>query len=413
MDQTAGSETVVIVGAGQAGAETAGALRQNQFQGRIVLVGEEAQLPYRRPPLSKAFLAGEASAESLLIRNADFHTKQSIEFIGSTRVKSIDPQAKTVALEDGSTLHYTKLVLATGGRPRRLTLPGGDQPNVHYIRTLADVMALQEDFLPGRKLVVIGGGYIGLEAAAVGIKLGLSVTVLEALPRVLARVAAPELSAFYEQAHRRRGVDVRTGVGIVGFGGQGRVESVQLRDGSSLPADLLIVGIGLIPNTELAEAADLDVDNGIVVDCHSQTSNADILAVGDVAQHDNHFFGRSMRIESVPSAQEQGRTAALTICGKPVAHSAVPWFWSDQYDLKLQMVGLSQGYDDVVIRGDVGTESFAAFYLRAGVVICAECVNRPKDFSVCKQLVSQRIRTSRESLGDEATDLKSLLLPSA
>jgi len=409
MDHHASGDAVVIVGAGQAGGEVATALRQQQFHGPILLIGDEPHLPYRRPPLSKTFLSGEASSESLLIRNAETYAKQRIEFLGPARVRSIDRTARTIELEDGQVIRYAKLVLATGGRPRRLSLPGAEKPNVHYVRTIADVEALREDFLPGRRLVVIGGGYIGLETAAVGIKKGLQVTVLEALPRVLARVAAPELSAFYERAHRGRGVDVRTGVKIQALLGTDRVEAILFEDGSRMEADLVIAGIGLIPNAELAASAGLRVENGIVVDAHSRTSDPDILAVGDVAQHENAFLGRSLRLESVPSAQEQARTAALTICDKPDAHAAVPWFWSDQFDLKLQMVGLSEGYDRFVIRGDIASDSFSAFYLRNDTVICAECVNRPQDFAVAKKLVAVRAAALSSALADESLPLKNLV----
>ncbi|HSW13996.1 MAG TPA: FAD-dependent oxidoreductase [Solimonas sp.] len=409
MDHQASGDTVVIVGAGQAGGEVATSLRQNQFRGRILLIGDEPHLPYRRPPLSKTFLSGEATSESLLIRNAETYAKQDIEFLGEARVRRIDRPEKTIELEDGQVIGYSKLVLATGGRPRRLSLPGAEKTNVHYVRTIADVEALREDFLPGRRLAVIGGGYIGLETAAVGIKKGLKVTVLEALPRVLARVAAPELSAFYARAHRSRGVDVRTGVKIQALLGAGRVEEILFEDGTRMEADLVIAGIGLIPNAELAASAGLRVENGIVVDAHSRTSDPDILAAGDVAQHENAFLGRSMRLESVPSAQEQARTAALTICGKPVPHAAVPWFWSDQYDLKLQMVGLSEGYDRFVTRGDISSDSFSAFYLRNDTVICAECVNRPQDFAMAKKLVAARAAVLSAALADESLPLKNLI----
>lgn len=405
----ASSDAVVIVGAGQAGGEVAMALRQNQYAGRVVLIGDEPHLPYRRPPLSKTFLSGEATTESLLIRRAEAYAKQDVDFIGPVGVNRIDRNAKFVELDDGKRIGYAKLVLATGGRPRRLSLAGAEKPNVHYVRTIADVEALREDFQPGRRLVVIGGGYIGLETAAVGIKKGLQVTVLEALPRVLARVAAPELSAFYERAHCSRGVDVRTGVKIRALLGAERVEAVEFEDGSRLEADLVIAGIGLLPNIELAVSAGLEVGNGIVVDAYSRSSDPDILAVGDVAQHQNSFLGRSLRLESVPSAQEQGRTAALTICGKLVEHAAVPWFWSDQFDLKLQMVGLSEGYDRFVIRGNVATESFSAFYLKDDTVICAECVNRAQDFAVAKKLVAARAAVLSTALADESLPLKNLI----
>jgi 3-phenylpropionate/trans-cinnamate dioxygenase ferredoxin reductase subunit len=403
------TEIVVVVGAGHAGAEVVATLRQNAYEGRIILIGDEPELPYRRPPLSKTYLSGEATRESLLIRSAAAYDKLQVECWIGTQVLDIDRVKKSVLLSDGRVQPYTKLVLATGGRPRRLTDPEAQKPNVHYIRTLADIDQLQPGFTRGKSLLVIGGGYIGLEAAAVGIKSGLAVTVLEAAPRLLARVAAPEISAFYEGAHRRRGVDVRTRVSVQAFHGDQQVQSVTLSDGSVLEVDLIIVGIGIVPNDELARSAGLDVDNGIVVDSYAQTMDPDILAVGDCAQHFNGFLARLLRIESVPSAQEQGRTAALAICGKAVAHAAVPWFWSDQFDLKLQMVGLNPGYDQLVLRGDPLTESFTAFYLKQGIVLSVDAVNRPQDFMVAKRLVAERLVVDPLVLADESVSLKSLL----
>lgn len=403
------SETTVVVGAGHAGAELVSALRQKGYSGRIILIGEEAELPYHRPPLSKAYLSGEVSRESLLIRSATSYEKLQAESWTGVQVQSIDRQARSVSLSDGRVQPYDKLVLATGGRVRRLDAPGAQRPNVHYVRTLEDIDGLKSMFAAGRRLLVIGGGYIGLEAAAVGIKSGLSVTVLEAAPRVLTRVAAPEISAFYERAHRSRGVDLRTGVSVLDYLGDERVKAVRLSDGSQLALDLIVVGIGILPNDDLARGAGLDIDNGIVVDEFAQTSDPAILAVGDCANHVNAFLGRRVRIESVPSAQEQARTAAATICGSPVAHAAVPWFWSDQFDLKLQMVGLSQGYDQLVLRGDVKAESFCAFYLKDGVVLSADAVNRPHEFMVAKRLVASRARVSVKALADEQVPLKTLL----
>lgn len=384
-------------------------LRQNAYGGRIILIGDEPELPYRRPPLSKTYLSGEATRESLLIRSSAAYDKLQVECWIGTQVLSIDRVKKNVLLSDGRVQPYTKLVLATGGRPRRLTDPGAQKPNVHYIRTLADIDQLQPGFTSGKRLLVIGGGYIGLEAAAVGIKSGLAVTVLEAAPRLLARVAAPEISAFYEDAHRRRGVEVRTEVSVQAFHGDLQVQSVTLSDGSELAVDLVIVGIGIVPNDELARSAGLDVDNGIVVDSYAQTMDPDILAVGDCAQHVNGFLARLLRIESVPSAQEQGRTAAHSICGKAIAHAAVPWFWSDQFDLKLQMVGLSEGYEQLVLRGEPASESFVAFYLKQGVVLSVDAVNRPQDFMVAKRLVAERLVVDPQVLADESVSLKSLL----
>lgn len=403
------SETTVVVGAGHAGAELVSALRQKGYTGRIILIGEEAELPYHRPPLSKAYLSGEATRESLLIRSVAAYEKLRAECWTGVQVLSIDRQAHTVSLSDGRVQPYDKLVLATGGRVRRLDAPAAQRSNVHYVRTLQDIDRLKPMFSAGRRLLVIGGGYIGLEAAAVGIKSGLSVTVLEATPRVLARVAAPEISAFYERAHRSRGVDLRTGVSVLDYLGGEHVEAVRLSDDSELAVDLIVVGIGILPNDELARGAGLDIDNGIVVDEFAQTSDPDILAVGDCANHVNVFLGRRVRIESVPSAQEQARTAAATICGNRAPHAAVPWFWSDQFDLKLQMVGLSQGYDQLVLRGDVVGESFCAFYLKDGVVLSADAVNRPQDFMVAKRLVASRAPVSAQSLADEQVPLKALL----
>lgn len=400
---------LLIIGAGQAATELAWAVRQQHYPGPITIIGDEAHLPYRRPPLSKAYLAGELGPDALAIRGREVYERMNIELCSNTRVVEVDRAARQILLDDGMPLPYDQLVLATGGRPRRLNLANAGQPNVHYLRTINDVDALRDQFQPGRRLLVVGGGYVGLEVAALGIKVGLAVTVIEALPRVLARVAAPEISAFYEQVHRRRGVDLRTGVGLAALIGEGRIERALLSDGSHVDVDLVIVGIGLIPNTELASEAGLQVGNGIVVDAFARTSDQTVLAIGDCANHVNTYLGRSIRLESVPSAMEQARTAALTLCGRPVAHAAVPWFWSDQYDLKLQMVGISQGYDRVVLRGDLSSDSFAAFYLRDGVVISADTVNRPQEFAVARRFVAERLCIAPERLADEESPLKSLL----
>lgn len=300
----------VIIGAGQAGCDLATALRQQGYAGRIILLGEEQVPPCRRPSLSKAYLSGDIGEEALYIKPRAAYAKQDIDL-------------------------------------------RADKPNVHYVRTLEDINRLCEQFAPGRRLVIIGGGYIGLEAAAVGIKKELAVTLVEALPRLPARVTGPELSQYYAGVHRRHGVDIRLGAGVEALEGGEQVEFVVLQDGTRRPADLVIVGIGLVPNTELAEQAGLEVDNGIIVDLYAQTSDPDIVAAGDCTNHHNGFLGRRLRLESVPNASEQGRVAAASICGQRVAHAGVPWFWSDQYDLELQMVGLSQGHDRVVIRSSM------------------------------------------------------------
>ncbi|MFA5938904.1 MAG: FAD-dependent oxidoreductase [Sinimarinibacterium sp.] len=403
------TSTTVIVGAGQAGGDLASALRQLGYTGRIILIGEEPVVPYRRPPLSKAFLSGEVSEEALYIKTREAYAKHGIELRTGLRVQAIDRVAHTVTLSDGSRLAYDKLALTTGGRARRLDLPGADKSNVHYVRTIDDIRRLREQFKPGKRLAIIGGGYIGLEVAAVGIKKGVQVTLVEALPRLLARVTGPELSQYYEQVHRRHGVDIRLGTGVSALEGGSQVEAVVLQDGSRVPADLVIVGIGLIPNTELAEKAGLACDNGIVVDLFAQTQDPDIVAAGDCTNHDNGFCGRRLRLESVPNASEQARVAAASICGQRVPHASVPWFWSDQYNLKLQMAGLSQGHDCVVIRGSMAADSFVAFYLREGVVIAADSVNRAADFMMGKKMVAGRLRTDPAALADETVTLKSLV----
>lgn len=401
--------TTVIVGAGQAGSDLTSALRQMGYTGRIILIGDEQAPPYRRPPLSKAYLSGDIGEEALYLKPLATYTKQNVELRTGVRVASIDRQAHTVTLDNGEVIEYDKLALTTGGRARRLPLPGAEKPNVHYVRTLEDIARLKEQFKEGRRLIIIGGGYIGLEAAAVGIKKGLKVTLVEALPRLLARVTGPELSQYYDGVHRRHGVDIRLGAGVQALEGGEQVETVILQDGTRIPADLLIVGIGLIPNTEIAEQAGLVVDNGVLVDLYAQTSDPDIVAAGDCTNHENGFLGRRLRLESVPNASEQARVAAASICGQKVPHAGVPWFWSDQYDLKLQMVGLSQGYDKVVIRGSMEADNFSAFYLKDGVVISVDTVNRPQDFMVGKKMVAAKMKIDPAVLADESVVLKTLV----
>ncbi len=400
---------IIIVGGGQAGATVAQDLRKRGFEGDITILGDEPQLPYRRPPLSKTYLAGEATEESLYQMKAPILERNAIRYRGDGRVVGIDRAQRAVHLENGERLSYDKLVLTTGGRARPLPLPGAEAPNVHLLRTVADVDAIREDLASARRVVIIGGGFIGLEAAAVARKLGLEVTVLEGLPRVLARVTAPETSAFFEQTHRAHGVDVRTGAQVTGLLGSPTVDRVQLADGEELPADVVIVGIGLIPNTELAAEAGLDVDNGIVVDEFGRSSDPDILAAGDCTNHPNRFYGRRIRLESVNNALEQARTVSATIMGEESPYDSVPWFWSDQYDLKLQMVGLSEGYERCVLRGDMASRRFALFYLKDGVIIAADTVSDPKDFMVAKKLVAARVQASAEQLADTTVPLSELL----
>jgi 3-phenylpropionate/trans-cinnamate dioxygenase ferredoxin reductase subunit len=404
---------IAIIGASHAGGEAASRIRQGGFTGSIALIGAEPHLPYQRPPLSKAFLAGDVSTEDLLIRAPETYAKANITCHLATTVQKLIPSSHQLNLSSGVNLTYGKLILATGGRPRRVNLPGSELQGLYYIRTIADVEALRPAFTPGSRLVIVGGGYIGLEVAAVAIKHGLDVEIVEFAPRLLARVAGPELSAFYEAAHRNAGVKIRLGLGVAGFEpapNTTRVGAVRCADGTLLPADLVLIAVGLIPNTELAMDAGLAIGNGIVVDEFCQTSDPDILAIGDCTEHPLPFLGgQRVRLESVPNAMEQARVVASVLNGKPAPYSLIPWFWSDQYHLKLQSAGLSQGHDEVILRPPRNPEGFVAFYLKEKRIIAADCVNALVEFNTAKRLITARTLVDSTALADPATDLKSLL----
>ncbi|BDU05446.1 NAD(P)/FAD-dependent oxidoreductase [Nocardia cyriacigeorgica] len=391
-------QRALIVGAGHGGVQLAASLRQDGWTGEVVLIGEEATLPYQRPPLSKAYLAGKSTIDELAIRSAEFYRKQGIKLVDAT-VEAIDRSAGRLALSTGDALPYDKLALCTGARPRRLATSGADLAGVYYLRTAADVEMIRAAARPGRRAVIVGGGYIGLETAASLRALGLEVTVLEATERVLERVTAPQVSAFFDRIHRNEGVNIRTHALVEAVSGDSRVREVVLSCGEAIPADLVIVGIGVEPNTELAAAADLVVDNGVVIDDQAQTSDPDIVAAGDCASHRMARYGRRIRLESVPSASEQAKVAAATINGKSRKIAALPWFWSDQYDLKLQIAGLNTGYDEVVLSGDPsGDRDFTCFYLRAGELVAADCINRPRDFVFSKRAITQQLHINRDEL---------------
>jgi 3-phenylpropionate/trans-cinnamate dioxygenase ferredoxin reductase component len=382
---------VVIVGAGHAGAQAAIALRQAKFEGSIAVIGDEPELPYERPPLSKDYLSGEKTFERLLIRPPAFWQERQVEMLLGRRVTAVDADAHSVSLGEQD-IGYGKLVWAAGGSPRRLSCDGHDLAGVHGVRTRADVDQLMSELAATEKVVVIGGGYIGLEAAAVLTKIGKQVTVLEALDRVLARVAGEQLSRFYEAEHRAHGVDVRLGVMVTCLeGANGKVSGVRLADGGVVPADMVIVGIGIVPEVGPLIAAGAEGGNGVNVDRHCRTSLADVFAVGDCAFHANDFAdGASIRLESVQNANDQASCVAKAIAGgddEAAAYHAVPWFWSNQYDLRLQTVGLSMGYDQTVLRGDPAARSFSLIYLKAGKVIALDCVNATRDYVQGRALV--------------------------
>lgn len=416
---TESQDHIYIVGAGHAGGELAFSLRQQGCASPITIVGEEAHLPYQRPPLSKAFLKGEVEPAALYLRQQASFEKSNIGLLLSRRVERIERAAKQLVFDDGREVTYSKLALTTGGRARHITISQAAQAerarNFHYLRTIDDVLAIRSRFQAGQRLVIVGGGYVGLEVAASAIARDLNVTVLEALPRVLARVTAPQMSAFYEQIHRNAGVDLRTNIEVTGleFDAGDMITAVHCSGGVLIPADLVIVGIGQLPNTELAQAAGLDVDNGIVVNEFGVTSDPDIVAAGDCTNHPSVFCGRRIRLESVPNAVEQARVAAAALAGKPRAYDAVPWFWSDQYDLKLQMTGLSHGYDQFVLRGSMNNKSFAAFYLKDGRLIACDAVNRAQEFMVAKRMVAACMSFDAAALADETVPLKNLAPPAA
>ena len=403
-------ETFIIAGASHAAAMLAPSLRQQGWQGRIVIVGAESSIPYHRPPLSKDYLAGAKTLEEILIRPAKVYEKSEVEFILNTSVESIHRDNRTVRLSNHETMSYDKLALTVGSKVRKVNLPGTDLDGVFYLRDLKDVERIATFINSGANAVIVGGGYIGLETAAVLNKKGMKVTVLEMMERVLQRVTAPVMSALFTRVHQEEGVAIRCGTGVAGFKGNGKVTGVTCSDGSEFPADLVIIGVGILPNTELAEAAGLKVDNGIVVNAQAQTSDPDIFAAGDCTFHHNPIYDRWVRLESVQNATDQARVAATAACGKEVSYNAVPWFWSDQYDLMLQIAGLFQGYDEIVTRGDpTEGRSCAAFYLKQDKVIAVDAINKPQEFMFSKRLIPLQKTVDKRKLADADTPIKELL----
>ncbi|MCR9196388.1 FAD-dependent oxidoreductase [Algiphilus sp.] len=404
-------DATVIVGGGHAAGALLTTLLQKKYQQEVVLVGEEPHPPYQRPPLSKNYLAGEIDQESLYLKPRSVYDDAGYQLRLGERAEHIDRDNKTITLSDQSTLKYGQLVLATGSRVRYLNAQGADLKGLHYLHDIADSDALREQFVPGKSLVIVGGGYIGLEVAAIAVKAGLKVTVLEAAERLMQRVTGPEISAFFYAKHRGAGVDVRLDTAVTGFeaGNHGYVAGVTLADGTTVPADFVLVSVGIAPETALAEAAGLPCDDGILVDEYTRTNDPDILAIGDCTRHRNLFFEQTQRMESVANAVDQARTAAATLMGEDRPYDAAPWFWSNQYDVRLQMVGLSHAHDERVVRGKPEDEAFAVFYLREGHLIAVDAVNLPMAFMVGKKLVYQHREVKAQALRDPDIELKSLI----
>lgn len=401
------SKSVVIIGASHAAAQTCVSLRQSGWDGDITVIGDETVLPYHRPPLSKDFLSGEKTIEDILIRPAEAYETANIDMRLGVRVGSINREDKTVLTDEGNTVAYDKLILTTGARIRRLPVEGEDLEGVFYLRDTQDVLAIKEKTETAKSAIIIGGGYIGLETAASLRKQGLKVTVLEAMPRILQRVTAEELSGFYKRVHTEEGVEILENVIAAEIQKDGNALRVLTSCEKDLCADMVIIGIGVIPNVELAQTAGLRIGNGIEVNEFCQTSDPDIYAAGDVTWHYNPIYDTHVRLESVPNATEQGKTIALHINGKPKPYNSLPWFWSDQFDLKLQIAGLSTGYDDVIIRGSINEgRSFAAYYFKGDKFIAVDAVNAPRDFMFGKMSLTRGVNLDKDRLKDMSVDLK-------
>ncbi|OAL76281.1 pyridine nucleotide-disulfide oxidoreductase [Acinetobacter sp. SFB] len=398
----------VIIGASHAAAQLSVSLRQEGWQGDIVMIGDEPYLPYHRPPLSKTFLSGDKSIQDLLIRSATFYEKQHIDFLHG-HVVSIDREQKMLKLADGSQMSYDKLAICTGARVRKLNIKGSELKGVYYVRNAADIAAIQQHIQSAKHAVMIGGGYIGLETAASLRKQRIQVSLLETAPRILQRVTAPELSEFYTRLHQAHGVQIYNHITLECIVGTAQVEGVLCADDKMIAADLVIVGIGVQPNIEVAEAAGIEVDNGIIIDAYGRTNDPDIVAAGDCTSHFNSRYQCQLRLESVPNANEQAKVAAATLCEKSKPYNVLPWFWSDQYDIKLQIAGLNHGYDQLVIRGDLqNSNNFAVFYFKNKQLIAADCINRPLEFMISKKIINDNIQIDPDYFADESMDLKQL-----
>lgn len=405
------SKQCIIIGGSHAGAQVAISLRQEGWEDGILIISNEAHLPYHRPPLSKGFVSGDKSLDDILLRPASYFEKHNINFLFNVDVDAIDRSNKQIKCNDGNSYHYEKLALTTGARVRKINLPGSDLTGIHYLRTASDAQAIKHDCQQAKSAVIIGGGYIGLELAASFKKAGMQVSVLEMAPRILARVAAAEVAEFYTRVHTEEGVNIITETSAASFTGEKRVESVIGTDGQQYKADIVIIGVGVIPNTELASDAGLVVDNGIVVNEFAVTNDTDIVAAGDCTFHPNALLGRGLRLESVPNATEQAKSAAASLCGNQKAYASLPWFWSDQFDLKLQIAGVNTDYDKVIIRGDaLHSRSVAVFYLKENAVIAVDCINRAPEFATVKKALTKGLALRIDELANEEIKPKDLLI---
>ena len=402
-------QTHVIVGAGQAGGRAAEAMRAHGFAGRIVVIGEEPHPPYERPPLSKQVLLGEYQPEKTHLHPAEFYSEQGIELRLGVRAVAIDRAAGRVELDDRSAEPYDKLLLATGSSARRLPLPGSELGGVHVLRTVEDSLAIRDALGPGARIVIVGGGYIGLEVAAAARMRECEVTVIEVLDTLLARVMTPEMGDYFARLHRDRGVEIRLGAGVAAIEGAGRVERVRLAEDSVVAADAVVIAVGVVPETELARAAGLEIGDGIAVDEYARTSDPNVFAAGDATEHPNPVLERRVRLESWQNAQNQAIAAARAMCGETEPYAEIPWFWSDQYDVNLQMLGLPDAESESVVRGEMGSAAFSVFDVRGDRVRAATAINSPRDIAVARRLIAQERPVDRARLADLDTPLRALL----
>jgi len=401
---------LVIIGTGQSAAQCALTLRRNMFKDNITMIGEEKHLPYQRPPLSKEFLSGEVSLERVFMKSKEFFDQNDVTIFTSTPVISIDRNKKILSLSNQEDLTYNKLVIATGSRVRKLNVEGSSLKNISYLRSIEDANRLKEYFKFGKKLVIVGAGYVGLEVAATAVKKGINVTLIEMENRIMSRTVDPVISKYFDSLHRQNGVEIFLEAALEKFEGEDAVERVICSNGQIIEADGVLIGVGILPNQELAESAGLNCNNGILVDEFGKTEDTSIFACGDCTNHPNAYLNKNLRLESVHNALEQAKTVAMSLLGKQEKYNQVPWFWSDQYDKKLQIVGFSDDHDELVIRGSIEEDNFMLFFLKEGKLIAVNAVNNPKEFLICKKLVANKQKISSDAISNQSVDLKELLI---
>ncbi len=401
---------IVVIGSGQAAIQTVMSLKRNEFTGSIKVIGEEDHLPYQRPPLSKDFLLEEYKPERVSLKKKEFYEENGVDLILGKRAESIDTILKEITLSDENKIRYNQLIIATGSRVRKLNVPGSDKKGIYYLRDLDDAKALKQRLKKNKKMVIVGAGYIGLEVASVAASLGVEVTVIEMANRVMNRTVDPMISSYYQKLHESHGVKIHLDNGLKAFEGGDSVNAVLCSDGLMLEADLVVIGAGVLPNQEIAIEAGLECNNGIMVNEFGETSTAHVYACGDCTNHPNKGLNTRLRLESVHNAMEQSKTVANTIMGNKEPYDQVPWFWSDQYDHKLQLVGISGDHDEVVMRGLESEQKFLLFYLKNSELIAVNAINSSKEFLICRKLVANKVKISSDVIKDQSVNLNDLLL---